>query len=87
MTSYRASGGGDLLDKGAKIDTDNIEERIVTKYPEIRNLLYNYIKEYKSIDPEVIGNPEIIGHWEFIPKKLAEKTINKDMELLFGEKQ
>ena len=87
MTSYRASGGGDLLDKGAKIDTDNIEERIVTKYPEIRNLLYNYIKEYKSIAPEVIGNPEIIGHWEFIPKKLAEKTINKDMELLFGEKQ
>ena len=39
MTSYRASGGGDIMRKGAGIDTDRIGDRVVEYHPEIRNIL------------------------------------------------
>jgi 2',3'-cyclic-nucleotide 2'-phosphodiesterase/3'-nucleotidase len=82
MTSYRASGGGNLM-KETGIDTDNIDERVVGRYPEIRNILYNYLIENGSIDPEVIGNPAVIGHWEFVPEKLVKPAMDRDMDLLF----
>ena len=83
MTSYRASGGGNLL-KEAGIDSDKIDERIVARYPEIRNLLYDYLLENGSIDPEVIGNPAVIGKWDFVPEKLAHTALEQDMALLFN---
>jgi 2',3'-cyclic-nucleotide 2'-phosphodiesterase/3'-nucleotidase len=82
MTSYRASGGGSLM-KETGIDTDNIDERVVARYPEIRNILYDYLVENGSIDPEVIGNPAVIGHWEFIPEKIVKPAMDRDMDLLF----
>ncbi len=84
VTSYRASGGGDLLEE-AGIDTDRINDRVVARYPEIRNLLYDYLKENGSIDPEVIGNPAVIGTWSFVPEKIAAPAVKADMELLFGK--
>ena len=83
LTSYRASGGGALLDE-IGIDTDLIDERVVARYPEIRNLLYDYLKENGSIDPETISRPEIIGQWKFIPGTVAGPGIESDMRLLFG---
>ena len=83
MTSYRASGGGGLLDR-IGIDTDRIDERVVKKYPEIRDMIYDYLKEHGSIDPAVIGDPEVVGHWEFVPAKVASPAISRDMALLFG---
>ena len=82
MTSYRASGGGDLLGE-AGVDTDNIDERVVERYPEIRNMLYDYLMANGSIDPEVIGDPQVIGHWEFAPKAIAGPAMQQDMALLF----
>ena len=82
MTSYRASGGGNLM-KETGVDTDNIDERVVGRYPEIRNILYDYILANGSIDPEVIGNPAVIGHWEFIPEKVVKPALDRDMERLF----
>ena len=82
MTSYRASGGGGLL-KEAGIDSDRIEERTVERYPEIRNILYDYLMENGSIDPETIGNPAVIGSWKFIPENLANEALSRDMALLF----
>jgi len=83
MTSYRASGGGDLL-KEIGIDTDKIDERIVNRYPEIRSLLYDCIIEHKVMDPQsCIGT---IGTWEFVPAS-ARKKIAADMQLLFPEKK
>ena len=84
VTSYRASGGGDLLDE-VGIDTGKIDDRVVARYPEIRNLLYDYLKENGSIDPEVIGNPSVIGSWRFVPESLAAPALQADMKLLFGE--
>ncbi len=85
MTSYRANGGGDLLSE-IGIDTDRISERVVEYYPEIRNILYNYLKDNGSIDPAVIGDPVRIGHWEFVPEKVAGPAIERDMRLVFGDR-
>ena len=82
MTSYRASGGGNLM-KETGIDTDRIDDRVVARYPEIRNILYDYLMENGSIDPEVIGNPAVIGQWKFVPEPLAEAAMERDMQLLF----
>lgn len=82
MTSYRASGGGGLLQE-AGVDTDDIDSRISSRHPEIRNLLYDYLMENGSIDPEVIGNPAVIGRWSFVPDHLARPALERDMALLF----
>ena len=82
MTSYRASGGGGLMQETG-IDTDHIDDRVVERYPEIRNILYDYLVENGSIDPEVIGDKTVIGEWSFIPEKLAGPMLDKDMDLLF----
>ena len=84
MTSYRASGGGDLLKKSG-VDPDGIDSLIVDRNEEYRKILYRYLKEKGSIDPDSIGRKEIIGHWEFIPSNKARKLLDKDMRLLFGE--
>lgn len=83
MTSYRASGGGGLMRHGAGIDTDRIEERTVAYYPEIREILYEYLNKNKVIDPEIIGDTSIIGKWSFIPAEMASKALDRDMKLLF----
>ena len=68
MTSYRASGGGGLMGK-VGIDTDNIEERVTGKYPEIRELLYDYIQKVGDIDPDVLNTSPALGGWRFIPEE------------------
>ena len=86
MTSYRASGGGGLLQEGAGVDTGRIDDMVVERYPEIRNLIYDYLMENGSIDPETVGDPKVIGSWKFVPEKLAAETLETDMKLLFGSK-
>ncbi len=83
MTSYRASGGGGIMRNGAAIDTSNIDERVVEYYPEIREILYEYLLENGVIDSDVIGNPSVIGGWSFVPEEMVEKAMEKDMNLLF----
>lgn len=83
MTSYRANGGGGILREGAGIDTDRIDDRIVARYPEIRELLYDYLKANGKITKENISIPTLIGTWKFVPEKLADSALEKDMNLLF----
>lgn len=83
MTSYRASGGGNLLRLGAGIDPDEVDGRIVERYPEIRNLLYQYLVDNGTIDPAVTGDPERIGSWRFVPECLAGPALDRDLALLF----
>ena len=85
MTSYRASGGGSLMREGAGIDTDKIGERVVEYYPEIRNILYDYLMKNGCIDPEAVGNPAVIGSWKFVPEDMASEALQRDMNLLFPE--
>ena len=83
MTSYRASGGGGIKRKGAGIDTDRISDRVVEYYPEIRDILYDYLLKNGEIDPEKIGDREVIGEWKFVPESLVSKAMDCDMFLLF----
>lgn len=82
LTSYRASGGGGLMVQ-AGVDTGKIEERIVEIYPEFRKILYDYLLEKGSIDPEEIGDKNLIGSWKFVPENLAGPALQRDMELVF----
>ena len=83
MTSYRASGGGGIMREGAGVDTDKIHERVVEYYPEIREILYDYLLKHGKIDPEVIGDRTVVGEWRFIPESIAQKAMDRDMTLLF----
>ncbi len=82
MTSYRASGGGNLL-KEAGVDSDNIGAITTARYPEIRTIIYDYILKNGYIDSEVISDPKVIGHWEFVPERMAKPAMQRDMALLF----
>ena len=85
MTSYRASGGGGAMVRGAGVDTGHIEERVVAKYPEIRDLIFQYINKQGLVDPAVIGDKSVLGSWKFIPESLADPALEADRRLLFGE--
>lgn len=83
MTSYRANGGGGIIRHGAGLDAAAVNGRIVSRHPEIRDLIYEYLKKNKVIDPEVTGDPSVVGAWKFTPVHLAERAMEKDMSLLF----
>lgn len=83
MTSYRASGGGGAMAEGAGIDTSTIDERVVAKYPEIRDLIYQFIVENGTITPELLGGPRL-GHWNFVPENICGPALERDWNLMFG---
>lgn len=60
MTSYRASGAGGLLQFGAGINPQTDDSFIVGRYPEIRDLIREYIVKEKEIVPISSNN------WRFI---------------------
>ena len=70
--------------KAAGVDTDKIDERVVEYYPEIRNILYDYLVKNSTIDPLVTGDESVIGKWKFVPESMAQKALKQDMALLFG---
>lgn len=84
ITSYRASGGGNLL-KNAGIDVNEFEQRITGKMPEIRTLLRNYIMENGSIGIDDFSDPDLLGHWEFIPEETVHPKIEEDLHLVFSD--
>lgn len=83
MTSYRANGGGDIVTKGAGIPHEKLQERIVARYPEIRDLLYKFIKSNDSIGPLQISDREVLGSWCFVPEEVVAPLMEKDLGLLF----
>lgn len=85
LTSYRASGGGDILKKGAGIDVANINDRVIETYPEIRELLYEFIQENGELRSEIMGDKSLLGEWYFAPQALTAQLLAHDIELLFGE--
>ena len=83
MTSYRASGGGFLLEKGCGIDAAEAEARIVARYPEIREMIYSFLKDHPDVTPALVGDSNLIGSWRFVPEQTADALIAKDMALVF----
>lgn len=83
MTSYRANGGGDILKLGAGIEPETMESRIVSMSCEIREMVYEYIRDNGVVNPAVFGDKSKVGEWSFIPESVAEPLLNKDFRLLF----
>ena len=83
MTSYRASGGGDTIIKGAGIPEEETDARVVARYPEIREMVYQFIKKHGTIDPVLIGDRAVIGEWHFEPERLVVPLMKADMDLIF----
>ncbi|MFA6770694.1 MAG: 5'-nucleotidase C-terminal domain-containing protein [Bacteroidales bacterium] len=77
LTSYRASGGGELLQLGAGIPKEEMPSRQIARLADIRELLYNQIQEDGFIEAKKLN------HWKFVPENLAIKLAAKDYKLLF----
>jgi 2',3'-cyclic-nucleotide 2'-phosphodiesterase/3'-nucleotidase len=77
LTSYRASGGGYLLEKGAGIPKEQMEGRIVARLADIREILYAQLQTDGFIDAEKQNQ------WKFVPEKLATQLAEKDYKLMF----
>ena len=83
MTSYRASGGGDLLLKGALIPDEELDTRVIGHLPEIRELIRQFFEKRGVIDSHDISDPSIIGGWRFVPEDKASGMLDADMKLIF----
>ncbi|NLA63439.1 MAG: bifunctional metallophosphatase/5'-nucleotidase [Bacteroidales bacterium] len=78
LTSYRASGGGYLLEKGAGIAKEEIQGRIVALHADIREILYDQIQADGTLEAEKLN------HWRFVPNNVAAILAERDHKLLFG---
>ncbi len=79
MTSYRANGGGDILELGAGIPANQLEGRVVETFPDIRDIIYSYLKVNKRLTAVKLN------HWKIVPEDFITEAIKKDYRLLFGE--
>ena len=82
LNSYRANGGGELLTKGAGIDKDSLESRILWRSD--RDLRYYLMKE---IENEEYIDPVINDNWRFIPRAWTIPAGERDRELIFGKEK
>jgi len=82
INSYRGSGGGGLLTRGADIPQDELSERMLSSTDhDIKYSLMQWIKDKKIITPHIIGN------WKIVPEEWWEKGKERDYEILFGKKR
>lgn len=80
INSYRGSGGGGHLTRGADIAKEELSKRILTSTDkDFRFYITKWIEEKKTI------NPEIISTWQVVPEIWWERGREKDYMLLFGE--
>lgn len=79
LTSYRASGGGYLLEKGAGISKQDLEKRVVARLADIREILYQQIQAKGYIKAEKLNQ------WQFVPRDIARPLAEKDKALLFAK--
>lgn len=78
LSSYRASGGGDLLVSGAGIPAEELSSIVVEKMDDIRSLIYTLYKNGKGDEIKELEN------WKFVPESLAADALKRDKALLFG---
>ncbi len=76
LSSYRASGGGDLLLKGAGLNSEERESRVIRKMQDVRELIYNFFVSGKKFDPEV-------KNWKFLPEEFLNVAKKREYQLIF----
>lgn len=74
ISSYRASGGGDLLTYGAGIPYEELDNRVVSRLKDIRGLIYDKIKRDGKLSPRKLNC------WKFVPEQIVmeKEQIEKD---------
>jgi 2',3'-cyclic-nucleotide 2'-phosphodiesterase/3'-nucleotidase len=78
LNSYRGNGGGGHLTIGAKIPADEVSTRVINStQKDFRYYLMKWIEKEKIVNPQAIGN------WNVIPKDWWEKGKEKDIKILF----
>jgi 2',3'-cyclic-nucleotide 2'-phosphodiesterase/3'-nucleotidase len=80
VNSYRGSGGGGHLTRGAGIPKEELSKRIVKSTDkDLRFYLMKWIEEKKILMPRVIGN------WKVVPELWSKQGRKKDYEFIFGK--
>jgi 5''-nucleotidase/2'',3''-cyclic phosphodiesterase and related esterases len=80
INSYRASGGGDHLTKGAGIPHNALRDRVIsTTSEDMRFLIMEWIEKKGTISPKPLNQ------WKFIPEDWVNAAAEKDKKLLFKE--
>ena len=80
INSYRGSGGGGHLTRGAGIPQEDLAGRIFTSTDkEFRHTIIGWIEEKNVITPEIIST------WKIVPDVWWKKGREKDYLLLFNE--
>lgn len=80
INSYRGNGGGELLTRGACIDKDSLENRIIWESQrDQRWYLMQEIKKKVTVEPKANNN------WKFVPEKLTIPAAIRDRKILFGD--
>lgn len=82
VNSYRGNGGGELLTRGAGINHDSLESRIVWRSQRDRRY---YLM--KAIEKEGVLNPKANNNWRFVPGAIVQPAAKRDHDLLFPNKQ
>ncbi len=78
LNSYRGSGGGFHMVKGAGISQNELRSRVVDVNDNIlRLLMIEYIKSLNKINPEPRNN------WGIIPIEWVEKAREKELKILW----
>jgi 2',3'-cyclic-nucleotide 2'-phosphodiesterase / 3'-nucleotidase len=78
LNSYRGSGGGLHLFKGANIEKDELKARVISiSEKRMRNLMIDYIESKGNINPEKADN------WKIIPEEWVEKIKQREIQTLW----
>jgi len=84
INSYRGSGGGGHLEKGAGLDKDTILSMKLVNGATTKDLRYFLLKWFEQQEGPITVTP--IGNWDVIPTDLAELGKKTDFPLLYPSK-
>jgi 2',3'-cyclic-nucleotide 2'-phosphodiesterase/3'-nucleotidase len=80
VNSYRGSGGGGHLTRGAGLKPADIEKRLLSSTEkDLRYYILRYIESKKTITPKTYNN------WKLIPEEWVRNESPREYDLLFGK--
>ncbi len=80
VNSYRGSGGGGHLTRGAGLKPADIEKRqLSSTEKDLRYYILRYIETKKTITPKTYNN------WKLIPEDWVRSASGREYDLLFGK--
>lgn len=81
VNSYRGNGGGGHFYEGVGIDKDELMSRVLESTErDLRYYMIEAIRNKKTIEPVKLNN------WKIVPESIVDKAVDREYELLFGEK-